>query len=91
MKNPTFKTPYLLTTIQGIPIIIKCKTGEDVDKFSVKGSRPLGVAVAKLNISSGKWVNDGIDDFIADKINHAVGTEHECWIRKEDAQHKLCS
>jgi hypothetical protein len=79
------KSPYLLTTVQGIPIIIKCRDAKDFEKFSVKGSRNIGVAVARLNIDSGDWVNDGIDDFIADKINHVIGTENECWIRKEDA------
>ena len=78
-------SPYLLTSVQGIPIIIKCKNSKDIEKFSVRGSITIGRGVFRKNLASGQWVDDGIDDFIADKITNIVGTENECWIRKEDA------
>lgn len=81
-------SPYLLTSVQGIPIIIKCKKQSDKQKFAVKGSVTLGRGVAKKALQSGEWVDDNIDEFIADIITSVVGTEHECWIRKVDAHDK---
>jgi hypothetical protein len=75
---------YLLTSTQGIPIIVKCEEEGDVEKFSTKRSIILGQSCAEANINSGQWVKETNSDRIA-KIINSTFYNHECWIQKKDA------
>lgn len=75
--------PYLLTSVEGVPVIIKANSTEDHITFAVKGSRGLSEAVAKKTIENQKWTQETNRPEIAELINRRFG-EHEIWI-----QHKI--
>ena len=75
---------YLLTTVQKIPVIVKCETEKEIQRYSNKRSMVLGESCAKRNIESGEWVNETNSDRIASIINAHL-YDVECWIPREDA------
>ena len=72
----------MLTSIKGIPVVVKCKTIEDVNKFKTKGAMQLSRGVWAQNEKY--WTQESDIDYVCDLINEELG-EHECWIRREDA------
>jgi len=78
------KPIYLLTVVNGIPVMVKCEKEKDIEKFSCNRSMVLGTTCALKNIESGKWVNETNNDRIAEIINTRF-YNHECWIQKRDA------
>jgi hypothetical protein len=80
------KNPLLLTSIEGIPIIIRCDTVEDVFKFKKKGSQTISQDVFDANADA--WcqnISNPDKTYIAYLLNTHVG-EYDCWIRKSDAE-----
>lgn len=75
---------YLLTSVKTIPVIVKCETEKDIERYSNKRSMVLGESCAKRNIESGEWVNETNSDRIASIINAHL-YDVECWIPREDA------
>lgn len=76
----------LLTTVEGIPVIIKCEKVEDLHKFKKKNSIVMSEAV--FNRNKDNWtqtIRSPDKVFVADLLNKHL-SEHECWIRKEDAE-----
>ena len=85
MKDPV----YILTSIEGIPIILKCVEQEHVERYTNtrKKIMILGKACAERNINSNHWTDETNSDKIARIINRAVPPTGGvyCWIQKEDA------
>jgi hypothetical protein len=80
------ESPYLLTSVEGLPIIVKCNhTGEKL-QYKKKGSVTLGLDVFKQAIQSGAWTQETDQQFVADTINKFF-SEHEVWVRRSDAFH----
>ena len=83
MKDPK----YLLTVLEGFPIIIKCTSQAMLAKHRKKRAVTISEGVFKKNLKH--WtdrVTNPEKQFIVDVINQHFGDEDECWIRKEDAQ-----
>lgn len=45
----------------------------------------IGKGVAERNIKSGRWINENIDEYIAQMITDEIGTDYDCWIQLEDS------
>jgi hypothetical protein len=75
---------YLLTSVESIPVIVKCLSDDEVEKLSNRRSMILGKDCAKKNIESENWTDKTDSDRIAQIINSRL-YDKECWIRVEDA------
>jgi hypothetical protein len=73
---------YLLTSIKGIPVIIKCKTVHETTQYKAKGATVLSDGVWERN--KHLWTQQSDIDYICDLVNDFV-EDNECWIRIEDA------
>lgn len=75
---------YLLTSVKTIPVIVKCETEKEMQRYQTKKSVVLGNDCALKNIESGEWVNETNSDRIASIINAHL-YDVECWIPRQDA------
>jgi len=80
------ESPYLLTSVEGLPIILKCKHLGDKQTFKKTGAVTLGHGTFKRAIASGDWVQETDVPFVAETINKFF-SEHEVWLRRKDAIH----
>jgi len=72
----------LLTSVSGIPIIIRCDTVGEINKFSCKGAIEMSEKCFEIN--KHEWTDESSNRLVVDLIDNVVGA-NKCWIRKADA------
>ena len=75
---------YILTSIEKIPVIIKCEREKDVEDYWNKRSMLIGKDCVKACVESGNWVMETNRDRIAKILNENCPFLDK-WIQKEDA------
>lgn len=79
----------LLTTVESVPVIVKCESVADLQKFKKKGACIMSPNVFLHNKEH--WTQKIVSEkklFLADLLNKHLAN-YECWIRKEDAGYKV--
>jgi len=84
---------YLLTSISGFPLLVKCSSLSDIEKLKVKNSVLLSAGSFKKTkrnwtqeVSRGQsHIAESVNNYL-EKLN--LQGDYECWLRKQDASDK---